>query len=189
LSPIGPCGQFEPNRTCSNHLLATAWAAAECLGRHSCTLKKESKIADFFVCPMDTLVYKDVNVFSQVLTVQARCTGNYGGHTSAEYTGDAVFSAAFTSPDKKTKKLLLINKVKNPVYVKVTAAELGEGGAKAYIVDPRAVSRSSAQGIREETWQVSNSSTVVILQPYAVVIAVASQGASTHPSQSQHIMI
>jgi len=184
VRPLGECGHYEPNRNCSNHLLATAWAGVECLGRHSCTLKKESKIADFFVCPVSEFVYKDVSPLQQVLSIQARCTGDKGGHTSEEYTGDSVFSGAFTSPDGKTKKLLLINKLNQAVTVKVTAAELGKNGAKAYIVDPESVSRGSAQGIREETWapQFVNSSTVVTLQPYAVAFAIIDDGASTSAS-------
>jgi hypothetical protein len=189
LRPEGQCGHYQHNSNCSNHLLATAWAFAECFGRRSCTLKKESKTADFFVCPIQTLIKKDVQLFDQTLSVQASCTGDKGGHTSAEYTGPAIFSKAFISPDKKIKKLLFVNKMSHPVRVKVTAAEFVRSGAKAYIVDPQAVTRSSAQGIREETWasQHASASTVVTLQPYAVAIAVFSSSTST--SQAASIVI
>lgn len=180
LTPSGQCGNYQPDKNCSNHLLATAWAAAQCLGRRSCTLTKESRVSQFLTCPIQTFVSKTVDIFAQRLTLQARCTGKQGGHTSAEYTGDSVFSVALISPDSKSKKLLLVNKLQHPVHVKITADELGVGGATAYIVDPSSVSRGAAQGIRQETWAATavNASTVVTLQPYAVAFAVMGQGAS-----------
>jgi hypothetical protein len=190
IRPEGQCGDYRPNRNCTNHLLATAWAGLECLGRRSCTLQKESRVADFLVCPIRTFVTKDISTFSQVLTVQASCTGDKGGHTSAEYSGDAVFSTAFVSPDGSNKRLLLVNKLQHHVTIKVTADELGKNGAKAYIVDPQSVSRSSAQGIREETWVLASGgpSTVVTLQPYAVVIVVMSDKPVDHSASASIVV-
>jgi hypothetical protein len=185
-TPSGQCGNYKPNQNCSNHLLATAWAGIECLGRRSCTLQKENRVADFAVCPDHT-----ASLLEQRLTLQARCTGDQGIKTSAEYHGDSIFSKAFVSPDTKTRKLLLVNKVEHPVDVKISAAVLGTGGAKAYIVDPKSVSRSSAQGIRQEDWMAppTFSSLVVTLQPYSVAIAVLDVGASTPSPQTAAIFI
>merc|ERR1712224_357938 len=105
-------------------------------------------MAELTVCPSQIN-----NLFSERLTVQASCTGNSGGFTSLEYKGDSIFSQAFVSPDRKTKKLLLVNKLSRAVTVRVTAAELGGGPATAHIVDPLSVTRSSANGIRQEHWE------------------------------------
>jgi len=175
LPAVGTCGHFEPNRNCTNHVAATAWAAAQCLGRRSCTLQKGGRFQEFLTCPVDSLILKSSQLFAQQLTVQARCTGDKGGHTSAEYRGDSVFSVAFMSPSRKSKKILIINKEAHPLEVKIDVAELATNGATAYIVDPISVSTSAAQGIRQEHWKsqsARNSSTLVTLKPYAVVIAV-----------------
>merc|ERR1712087_596988 len=136
---------------------------------------KEGKIQDILTtCPEQTIIKKSNQYFQQRLTVQARCSGDKGIKTSAEYTGNSVYSAGFTSSDaQKTKKLLFVNKQNHALDIKVDVAEIGTGGAIAHIVDPLSVQRGSAQGIRQEVWKVSGSSikhALVTLQPYAVVI-------------------
>jgi len=184
LEPTGQCGTFVPNVNCSNHNLATVWANAECLGRHTCTLRKASEtVSSFVVCPIAILIKKTVEPFTQQLTVQARCTGTKGGHTSAEYTGHSIFSVGFVSPDKKSKKLLLVNKEAHPIDVKISGSDLAHGDVTLYIVDPRSVSRSSAQGIRVEKWKpglFTESSFVVTLQPFAVAVAIMGEDNSAN---------
>jgi hypothetical protein len=177
--PHGQCGKYRPNPNCSNHLSTTAWALLHCLGRRSCTLNKGGHLGEMAVCPEQTLVKNDVNLFSERLTVQATCTGGEGGFTSEEYKGDSIFSQAFVSSDRMTKKVVLINKLSRAVTVRLTAAELGRGGAIAHIVDPLSVTRSSASGIRQEHWkpEISTSSVLVKLQPYAVAMAIVDEGA------------
>jgi len=174
LTPSGECGNFKPNKNCSNALGATAWAALECMGRHTCTLRKESKVADFLTCPIESLVMKSTQLFDQRLTVQARCSGNEGIRTSAEYSGNSVYSLGFTSRQSGTKKLLLVNKESKPLDIKLDIAELTDAGAVAHIVDPQSVSRGAANGIRQEIWKPSGTAsyTLVTLQPYAVAIAI-----------------
>jgi hypothetical protein len=189
LEPKGLCGEYTPSPNCSNNLLATGWAAFHCFGRRSCTLTKANNLQEFGVCPEQVLVKKNVNFFSERLTVQASCTGDKGGITSSEYTGDSVFSQAFISPDGKSKKLLLVNKLGHDVEVRVHSPELAKGGVNAFIVDPVSVSRSSANGIRQEVWKskISSSSIKVTLKPYSVAMAVMGEGAAT--SQTTSVLI
>merc|ERR1712087_192469 len=160
------------------------------MGRHSCTLDRESLTADFFTCPVKTFILKTEQLFMQRLTVQAQCTGDKGVSTSAEYQGDSVYSLGFTSVDKKTKKLLLVNKEMHALDIKLDVADIGADGATAYIVDPGSVQRGSAQGIRQEHWQPYDvgSHTLVTLQPYAVAIAVINS-TSTQRGNSASLIV
>lgn len=185
MEPTGECGDYRPNKVCSNHLITTARAALACLGRRSCTLQRGDYIEQLLTCPSQTF-RKDSQLFSLRLTVQASCTGSAGGHTSAEYHGNSVFSLGFapSRANDGAKKLLLVNKEIHPITVKLNATDF-MAGATAYIVDPFSVTRSSKQGIREEKWRVdptTGEGDVVTLQPYAVVIAVMNTSVPAKPS-------
>jgi len=174
-APSGHCGAYVADKNCSNHIITSAWASLKCFGRHSCTLDRESLTADYFTCPYQTFVLKTEQLFMQRFTVQARCTGEEGIRTSAEYKGDSVYSLGFTSPDKKTKKLLFVNKQNYALTIKLDVGDSGAASATAHIVDPTSVQRGSAQGIRQEQW---NQHSLVTLQPYAVVIAIVNSNAT-----------
>jgi hypothetical protein len=184
LQPEGECGQYKPNGNCSNNLLATAWAAERCFGRRSCTLQKESVWTDMTVCPKKVFGTNTINFFSERLTVQASCSGNGGGVTSAEYSGDSVFAQGFVSADRNSKKVLVVNKLAKEVSVSVHIPGLGRNGATAYIVDSLSVSRSAEQGIRQEHWksEIASDTMVVKLQPFAVVLAVVGETTVASPA-------
>jgi len=169
LEPSGACGNFKPNVNCSSHFTSTAMASLRCLGRHSCTLRRNT---DFFTemltCPKQTF-RRDSQLFSMRLTVQAACSGTEGGHTSAEYTGDSIFALAFTPPRGQPgkAKLLIVNKENEAVELSLQG--LQGLPATAHIVDPESVTRSSQSGVREEQWTSTTGS--ITLQPFSVIIA------------------
>merc|ERR1712054_378573 len=97
-------------------------------GPHGCTLHRESLTADFFTCPIKTFILKTEQLFMQRFTLQARCTGDKGISTSAEYKGDDVYSIGFTSPAKDLKKLLFVNKQAHALDIRVDAVDIGTDG-------------------------------------------------------------
>jgi hypothetical protein len=172
LPPNGDCGAYTPSSELSIHTFVTEWAELTCKGKNSCIVDKNNVP----IWPAYIKAFLDkIDPHSAQISLQFQCSSGMGV-TSADYAdGMSVYGLGLAVPNAlpgaARQKLVLINKEATEVDVNLRLAGVLRSNATAYIVDPRSVQRSSAQGIRSEQWAVDPLGTKLTLQPYAVVVA------------------